>query len=208
MKLKSIIFAVAVALVVVAGFSLAQQSRDGGTTPTSGLSYWPMGGTDSTSNRVVKLDPNGILRTTEEYPYQYQTDRTSICTGDSVYLGLMYHGSWYVAPFGMRSIIVNRTFKAGGTACDPVRVYIFGSDDAANFYPVMFAPPSIAYTGDNRDTAYYDTLKFFVGSQKNNLKFTLPSNVYTGRYVGIYTRRDSTGVSSVSISVIGEGRMF
>ena len=199
-----------IALVAGASYVIAQQSRDGGTTPTSGLSYWPMGGTDGTSNRVVKLDPNGILRTTEEYPPQYQTETAVICSVKPVTRGLKYMGFWYCAPFGQRTIVVTRTPAAAATNVDAVMLYLFGGDDNLTFYPIIQgAAWSDGTAAGAADSLLVDTLRVTLPSRATKVKLTMPDNVYPGRYLAIYAIRDSSAVlSAQTVTITAEGRMF
>jgi hypothetical protein len=209
-RLKSIIFTAVVALAVVAAFALAQQVRDGSTTPTPAISYWPMGGTDGTTNRVIKLDSNGILRTTEEYPYQYQTETAVICGAKPVTRGLKFMGFWYCAPFGQRTLTVTRTIPAATTNVDCVELYLFGGDDNLTFYPVIqSAAWSDGTTAGAADSLLVDTLRVSLPSRATTVKLTLPDDVYVGRYLAIYAIRDSSAVlSAQNIAITAEGRMY
>lgn len=138
MRLRSILFAVAVALAVLGTVAVAQQVRDGSTSPTNGLSYWPMGGSDGTSNRVVKLDPNGILRVTEEYPGEYQTQAQNVHSDSSIQVHhalRAFNTSWTDYPFARRCLEVG--IKEPTATPQVMYLLLYGSNDNVNFYPVV-----------------------------------------------------------------------
>lgn len=207
MKRLTLVLAL-VALVAGASYVVAQQVRDGSTSPTPGLSYWPMGGTDGSTNRVARLDPNGILKVTEEYPAQYQTDRTTLCVSEAVTRGLKFLGFWYCGPFAQRSLVVTRT--GSGTAVDRLYLYLYGSDDNITYYPVMQDP---AWSNDGvanapADTALCDTMRVTVPARMTTAKFTFPQHIYPGRYLAIYAVRESTSGTGQTVTITAEGRMF
>lgn len=224
MRLRSIIFAVAVALTVVGAVALAQQVRDGSTTPTPAISYWPMGGTDGTTNRVVKLDPNGILRITEEYPAEYQTQTVPLW-GDTAGL-VINHAirnlgiSWTDYPFSRRCVQV--TIHASTPAVNTY-LLLYGSDDNALFYPVIdkrnryglnrqavlgigtaanFATAWLDGAAAARDTSDVGYVGWVIDSAmlstatQTTLRFNIPDDVYIGRYGALYIRSDSTAASA------------
>lgn len=156
------------------------------------------------------LDASGIIRSTEEYPYQLQNDRfpaadttNTVINGVLRPLGL----GWSVSPFGARTVTVTRVQK--GTP-NTLRLYLFGSDDNVNYFPIIADNAWVA----GGDSTKIDTLEcriptLFAGPNTvRQFKITLPETIYPGRYVQIWAMRtDSVFASNaMHVGLTYEGR--
>jgi hypothetical protein len=103
--------ALAVLLVLAPLESMAAE-RTPNTTPPNGLPGGVdiMGGWDGTTWRALGTDPNGILRTTEEYPITTQRAPLPVATLVPVHSGhkALSNGA-ALSPYGYRVLTVTRT---------------------------------------------------------------------------------------------------
>jgi len=213
MRNRGLLLLACLAVVLVPAFSANAQTvirgmtSDGKNKPVKVTHAGEIYVRDST----LVTDANSILRVTEEYPAQYQTDRTTLCTNDTVRIGLKYMGFWYCAPWGQRTLYVSRA--EGGSGVDLCYLYLYGSDDNLTYYPILQdAAWSDGVTAGAADTLLCDTLRVSLPMGFNAAKFTLPGSLYPGRYLSIFAKRDSsTGSASVrnfqTLTITAEGRM-
>ena len=160
----------------------------------------------------TKVDASGIPRFTEEYPYQLQTEVYVAGTNIPVHQGLKQLGNvWAVHPNGDRVVKLRRT-TTGGAGAGVVRLFLFGSDDGVNSYPLM---PASVWSAANAigDSTRTDTLSCLIPATSPTstgvyeFKITLPSaDVYPGRYLSLWGWRDSTNGSATTLSITFEGR--
>lgn len=205
-----------IALMGFASVAAATEVKEGATlVPGTGVKVTIIGGSDGSVARQAMFDPNGILRVTEEYPYQLQTDvfvAASFSTPVSVTTGLKQIGnSWTAFPYGDRTVRILRTTAAGSGNVPTIRCYLYGSDDNVNFYPL--AKASAWGNGTFSDTLNADTLTLIIPSgiatqNTYDMKYTIPSSdMYPGRYIAVYARRDSTTNSlAQTLGIQFEGR--
>ena len=183
-----------------------------GSVPANGLPQaGDVGATwNGSTHKVLRSDASGILRVTEEYPYQLQTEVYVAGTNIPVHQGLKQLGNgWAVHPNGDRVVKLRRT-TTGGTGSGVVRLFLYGSDDNVNFYPLM---PASVWSAANAigDSTRTDTLSCLIPSAGTagvaEFKITLPSSdVYPGRYLSLWGWRDSSASSVTTLSITFEGR--
>ena len=193
---------VVVALALMSPVAIADEKRDGSTqdnTPSVDL----IGGVDGSSNRALMTDPSGILRTTEEYPVEYQVLRQSMATGFRVSSGsiatpIIYPLGNSVAayPFHHKGIWIDRESGVLG-----VHLFIYSSYD-----DIIFRPASSSAGWGAADTTPPDTLQTFLAASMNSIFVPIP-DLYLGRFIGLFGFADSTADSSAVISLTFEGRM-
>lgn len=207
--------AVAASLVLVFSpvLALAGPVLDGSIPANGKPSDGSLGATwDGSTHHVLRSDASGILRTTEEYPYQLQNDRFIAC--DTTLTKVNYRVirplglGWSVSPFGSRTVLVTKVQKGTPNA---LKLYLFGSDDNVNYYPII-APGAWSYV--DTDSAKIDTLtltipaSFQSANTVRQFKLPLPEDAYAGRYVQIWAQRtDSLYASNaMHIGLEYEGR--
>lgn len=199
-----VLFTPMIALSQAAVVKINGQSDLGGNY-WYGVGYW-----NGTTWIPGKSDPNGILRTTEEYPPQLQVE-TQANAAIAVTTGLKQIGDgWSCAPFKERVLRIRRA-STGGTGASFIHLYLFGSHDDVNYYPVS---PVTAWKIDLApgDTTAVDTLGLSIPAGRNTsgvyeFKVTLPSqDFYPGAYMAIWARRDSSASSAATLTLTYEGR--
>lgn len=195
--------ALGVALVLAAATAFGQQSGDGYIPPNGKpSSFTPGGGWSGSAMKAFRTDPNGILRTTEEYPLTEQKTSVSNAAA-SIYTGLKAIGNGIpISPYGNRVVLLTRT-STGTNGSDPTFVYLYGSDDDVTYKPIMTYPTTGPWTstGAYADTASVDSLCIVLGS---NLRFSggyfvLP-DWYLGHYVQVWARRDSSSGTAQTLA--------
>lgn len=202
------VLALALIAVLLPVHAFSKETENGEIPPT-GIARpgEQINGWDGTAHRALKSDPSGILRTTEEYPFQLQNEVFVAASAVAVTTGLKQIGNgWSVSPFGDRVVRIRRV-ATGGNAVGSIHLHLFGSDDNVNFYPLGSA--AAWRTGVLADSAFVDTLTAMVpqGNATLEMKLTLPSDiVYPGRYLAVWAQRDSVSGSAQALTVIFEGR--
>ena len=184
-----------------------------GSTPANGKpSSGQVGATwDGSRHHVLKSDASGIVRVTEEYPYQLQNDAFPAADTTNMVIANVLRPlglGWSVSPFGSRTVSVTRV-NAG--APRTVKLYLFGSDDNVTYYPII---SQAAWSYTNNDTAKFDTLMVTIpptwqaSSTVKQFKLTLPEIDYPGRYLQMWGASfDSVSVGSYcKMSLTYEGR--
>ena len=195
------LFAMFLALALTGTAVYADEKRDGTAKDiTSSINL--VGGVDGSSNRAFKTDPSGILRSTEEYPVEYQVQRQSLVTGFRVAAGsitapIIYPlgNSVVVYPFHHKGIFFDRETGSMG-----VHLYIFSSYDDVDFNPVSTT------SGWGGQGSAVDTLHTYIDATASSIFIPLP-DAYVGRYIALFGFADSTADSSAVISLTFEGRM-
>ncbi len=206
------VFLAALIVLMAPLLAVAADVRDG-SIPANGL---PMsGGLGATWNgsthKVLRSDADGILRVTEEYPWQLQNDAFPAADTTNMVIATVLRPlglGWSVSPFGSRSVSVTRV-NAG--APRTVKLYLFGSDDNVNYFPII---SQNAWSYANNDTAKFDTLMVTIpptwqlSSTVKQFKLALPEIEYPGRYLQIWAASfDSVSVGSYcKMSLTYEGR--
>jgi hypothetical protein len=193
--------AMAVLMFCAPALALAQQSREGQTKPPN-VSFWPMGGDDGATMRSLKTRPDGTLIVTEDAPIPYQTETEVMATNVNVFTGIRAIGNGAtVYPFQKSTLLVTRT-ATGGASVDKLYLYLFGSDNNVDFYPVLDAFKFAAF-----DSTAYDSLKFEVPSLFGTFKVDVPQEIYVGRYLAVYAKRDSGASTVQTLTLTLEKRM-
>lgn len=214
MKLRTIAFSAVVALVVVGAVAFAQQSRDGSTTPTGGISFWPFGGTDGTYNRALRTDAQGILRVTEEYPNQFQTSAAPLMASVACANKTQVNSSTYDACsiYGRKWLRIQvATVIRDTTTIDkgqgPLVIRPEGSNDGVNFYPIMRVFHVQAAV---LDSTFCDTLQYNLWSSNNSslnawypLYDTQSGQPFPWRYLRIGVINRCAYSQTVSLEVAG-----
>jgi hypothetical protein len=157
------------------------------------------------------LDASGIIRMTEEYPFQLQNDAFPAAdTSNTVINGVLRPVGlgWSVSPFGARTVLVTRVQK--GTP-NTLKLYLFGSDDNVNYIPIL---SSDVWSYTNNDSTKIDTLgvtipTLFAGPNTvRQFKLSLPEAIYPGRYVQIWAMRTDSAyaTNAMHLGLTYEGR--
>jgi hypothetical protein len=201
--------AILVALLVLAPPRSALSDVNDGDTPSNGKpDAGKVGaGWDGTTHRVLRTDPNGILRTAEEYPNVLQSAAFTAAVSENVHVGLKQIGNgWSVSPYGDRVVRIRRT-ATGTNGINPCYLYLFSSDNNVNFTPLV---PSTAWTTTANDTNKVDTLMVSLPAVASGTtiesRFALPQGDYPGRYLAIWARRDSANGTAQTLTITFEGR--
>lgn len=193
--MHSVIVILMASLIALApSMALAQNVREGSLDTTNDWLIL-LGAGDGTVNRELRTDPAGILRTTEEYPVQYQTfslnvANTVVCTTTVQQIG----NSWEAHPWGRQVIKIEHA--DGNGEC---LVYLYGSDDDVNFDAV-----SPTWDENFDGISAPDTLKYYL-RDNDVLRIPLEPGMYLGRYGAIYGIKNGTSTNQLTITV--EGRM-
>ena len=141
------LYAALVALLAVAGAAVAQQVRDGTTTPTTGLSGWPLAGTDGSTNRIQRYDANGNAQT-----YDRSKDDWQVALNIRNANGLST--DFISTPIDLRKMGGEKTLYLRWSGWDTVWVRVdamlFSIDDSTTVFPFRLAnyepPPNFNQT--------------------------------------------------------------
>lgn len=220
----------ALVFLVTPMIAFAAEWKDG-YTPSNGVA--PAGSSqgvwDGTHLNIWKGDSNGIGRVTEEYPITSQFASTAVASTQPVYWCMFsttlqpFGTAWTAYPYGQKTLYLTKTVTGASTATS-VALYVFGSEDGANFYPVQ-VPKGLTTTANQgnwlsqfSDTANIDTLKIILpkrgrapssgaGNTITTYSYTFPDWMYLGRYVQLYaTTIDTVASSAVTLSARWGGR--
>jgi len=181
-------------------------------------------GWDGSTHRVFRMDPSGILRTTEEYPQSSQFATTTVASLQQVfwcrYTSLQPLGTAYTAyPYGQKIISFTTRRQPLATPSSAL-IYVFTSEDGADWKPVMISKSgaTAGHWADYGDSTTQDQLKCHLplrGSAASSglwkFSYTIPSNIYLGRYNLLFaTKSDTTSgqVDSVLVSAAWAGREY
>jgi hypothetical protein len=155
-----------------------------------------MGGDDGSNMRSVKTDANGILKIRDEYPNNYQAIAPTLGTGSaagvSVDIYRQLGNSFTIHPYGKSAIYINRVGATGS-----FMLYVMGSEDNINFYPVG--------STSTWDGSAQDTLKTTVETQ--TLIIPLPQDVYFGRYCALWATETVDMVADSTMTIAHWGRL-
>lgn len=188
--------------------ALAQTRAEGKTVNEGDQRFQSIGGSDGTSWRVLKTDPSGVLRATEEYPREYQTTNTTIASGSPIHTGYAQVGvSAMFYPWLIASLRVQLAQSNAGGSADTTHLYLMGSDDNVTYFPLV-------KTGANsKQVVTQDTVRFdFPGAANTtrNWIIRLDDIPYPGRYLGVFAKADSTAASArtITATISLYGRQF
>lgn len=153
---------------------------------------------------VVKIDnlPN------------WQPSYSTMATVIGIHTGLKQIGNSVTAyPYGMGSLEITRA-ATGGVGVDRLFLYIYGSENDTDFYPVLQLGDvtQSATTGKSLwagDTTAVDTLMLEVPTKGPGLTWVVPlPKQYFGKYLAVWARRDSTLTSAQTLTVKFRGRWY
>lgn len=208
--MRKILAGACAALMFLSPLSWAAEFKDG-NTPSNGVApgSQAVGGWDGASQRTVRVDASGILRTTEEYKTTRATANPfTAANAVPVTTGLSQIGAgWSAYPYGNRSLYVKRT-ATGGSSVDVMHLFLFASDDDVSYYPVL-NPSAFSSTFVIGDTTKVDTVMVSLPSSPVTFEgvFSLPIETYgyMGKYLAIYARRNG-GATTQALTLVWMGR--
>lgn len=208
------VYALVISLVALGpAVAVASEWPDGYQRPNgTAMQAQPMGAFDGSSQRALKSDSNGILRTTEEYPQTSQ--RVSYTAGAAVAVttGLKAIGNGYgISPYGLR--VLHLIAARAGSTSSPMYVYLYSSDDNVTFKPLKMpmgtagTPVPFNSVAAFQDTAKVDTVMITVPMNTTGVSedswYAFPAGISLGRYVQLWARRDSSTSTASTATLSG-----